>query len=212
MAYCIAGCQYIPSIEYFAHWLQAGSLRIEACAYYQKRSWRNKTCILGQIEPLELSIPLRKGKNNSMPITQVAIAYDEPWYRQHYHSLCTAYGKTAFFEEMQEEIKETLYSKPETLWDLNIKMLNIIIGLLPGRWMYDTTDLYQEHDPQALTDVRKGVPAGISSISALPYPQVNRALSSHQSNLSIIDALCHLGPGTKDYLELYRTSLYPSAT
>lgn len=52
MTGCIAGIQYIPSIEYFAHWLQHGLLTIEHHEHFQKRTWRNKTAILGPDTPL----------------------------------------------------------------------------------------------------------------------------------------------------------------
>src|SRR4029078_4734922 len=96
---CVAGLQYLPSIEYFAHWLFHGSLIIEKHENYPKRTWRNKTAILGAKQALILSVPLQKGKNQHMPITEVKISYDEPWHRIHMHSLQAAYGKTAFFNE-----------------------------------------------------------------------------------------------------------------
>src|SRR5664279_4989069 len=104
MTSCVAGLQYLPSIEYFAHWLHHKTFIIEQYEHYQKRTWRNKTAILGPHQPLFLSVPLRKGKNQGKQITQVEISYDEHWPRIHLGSIQSAYGKTAFYGELHDTL------------------------------------------------------------------------------------------------------------
>jgi len=212
MAACIVGCQYIPSIEYFAHWIHHEHIMIEAHEHFQKRSWRNKTAILGPVKPLILSVPLKKGKHNQMPVQDVAISYDEPWHRVHFNSINSTYGKTAYFMEMEEDLRNLLFSQPARLWDLNIRFLEFILSFLPAQMTFELTTDYNESAPFHLPDLRKGIPAGISTIpdELVPsYEQVQRLNNSHQPNLSILDALCHLGPHTGDYLKRYAAQLYP---
>lgn len=207
----VAGLQYLPSVEYFAHWLHHGALILEKHEHYQKRTWRNKTAILGPQQALMLSIPLQKGKNQDLPITNVKISYDEPWSRVHMHSIQTAYGKTAFFNEIESDIDSIFKNNHQFLWDLNLQFIELFISLFPGEWNIVLTQLYEVSFPASVIDLRKGVPAGQTSlpIHSLPeYEQVHRFSNSLLPNLSILDVLCHLGPGTYDYLKRYAYELY----
>ncbi|MGB3078172.1 MAG: WbqC family protein [Saprospiraceae bacterium] len=208
---CVVGLQYLPSVEYFAHWLHHRTLILEKHEHYQKRTWRNKTAILGPQDALILSIPLQKGKNHDLPISDVKISYDEPWSRIHMHSIQTTYGKTAFFNEIESDIEGIFKNNHQFLWDLNMQFIELFISFLLGEWNMVLTQFYEVSFPASDIDLRKGVPAGLSSLSieSLPvYEQVHRFSNSHLPNLSILDALCHLGPGTFDYLKRYAHELY----
>ncbi len=211
MTGCIAGIQYIPSIEYFAHWLQHGLLTIEHHEHFQKRTWRNKTAILGPDTPLYLTVPLRKGKHQQMLISDVHIAYDEGWINMHLRSLKTVYGKTAYYDEVISGFIDLLLLKYEKLWDLNISSLQYITTLIGGKWDFELSNEYLHQYPFDVVDLRAGVPGGesLKIMAALPvYPQVQRLHKSHLPNLSIFDTLCHLGPETNRYLAWYATKLY----
>jgi hypothetical protein len=211
MTGCILGSQYIPSVEYFAHWKWHGQVIIEANEHYQKRTWRNKTAILGPEKPQHLTVPLQKGKHQQMMIRDVRIAYDEPWKKNHLNSIKTAYGKTAFFDEVLPVLEAFYLPSYETLWDLNAAGISFILDLLGGKSRYDLSeDFFLQYQTDA-EDLRSGVPGGISklSLALMPvYPQVQRLQKTHQPNLCILDALCHLGPGTGDYLSRYAYKLY----
>ncbi len=210
MSGCIAGCQYIPSIEYFAHWLHHGTLVIEAHEHYQKRTWRNKTAILGPEKPLIMSVPLKKGKHHQMPITEVEVSYDESWHRVHFNGIQTAYGKSAFYGEIESDLQNIFSSTPLKLWDLNFAFIRLFISLIPGSWLFELTSHHEAKPTSGVIDLRGGVPAGFTSIpnQRIPvYQQVQRLKKPHFPNLSILDVLCHLGPGTRDYLIRYASQL-----
>lgn len=211
MTGCIAGIQYIPSIEYFAHWLHHSLLTIEHHEHFQKRTWRNKTAILGPDAPLYLTVPLRKGKHQQMHISNVHIAYDEGWINMHLRSLKTAYGNTAYFEEVMTGFEDVILVKHEKLWDLNISCLKYITTLIGGRWDFELSNEYLHQYPMDVLDLRAGIPGGesLKKMVELPvYPQVQRLHKTHLPNLCIFDALCHLGPETHSYLARYATKLY----
>ena len=210
--FCIAASQYRPSAEYFAHWFHAGGLILEAHEHYQKRSWRNRTAILGHESALWLTVPLRKGKNNGMPVQDVQISFDEPWHKQHYHSISTAYGKTAFFEEVHDEIKSILLDPPGSLWELNYKFMNWLREIVRLNCSLAETTSFIKQYPEEVPDIRHGVPAGITHLKNIPvYQQVNCLPGVFIPNLSILDVICHLGPHTTEYIELYARRLYTSS-
>jgi hypothetical protein len=211
---CIAGCQYMPSVAYFAHWLHSDHFLIEQHEHFQKRSWRNRTCILSDSEPLMLIVPLRKGKHQQRPVTQVEIAYDEPWIEKHIHGLQTAYGKTAFGEEVLESIKPILKKEYPQLWHLNLELLHCLTSLISSDWPYQLTASYQPLYSGDVLDLRAGVACGTlpGKIAAIPtYPQVQRIGKAFQSNLTILDVLCHLGPESLQYIRQFAAWLYTDA-
>jgi WbqC-like protein family len=211
MTDCVLGSQYIPSIEYFAHWKYHGKIRIEAHEHFQKRTWRNKTAIQGPDLPLLLTVPLCKGKHQQMLIREVLISYDEPWHKIHLNSLKTAYGKTAFFDEITSELERIYDSNPRTLWELNQNFIDSITSMMPGEWNMELTESFHPVYADDILDLRKGIPGGASAFQmddSLAYPQVQRLHKVHQPNLCILDALCHLGPDTISYLARYAAKLY----
>lgn len=195
----------MPSVEYFAAWWKASTVWLEGNEHYQKRSWRNKTCISSPTNPLVLTVPLQKGKHQQMPIQQVTVAYEENWTSKHMHSLQTTYGKTAFGEEILDGIQQILSQQPAQLWNLNTAILCFILEMLPALKPYKITSSYIKNYPAGSHDMRKGI-ACCLAINGETYPayaQVQRIGKSFQPNLSILDALCHLGPDTIDYLAKY---------
>jgi hypothetical protein len=85
------------------------------------------------------------------------------------------------------------------------------ISFLPGTWTFELSTFYQPYYPPSVIDLRRGVPCGISQheVNRFPtYAQVQRIHKMHQPNLSILDALCHLGPETSEYLAQYAIKLY----
>ncbi len=207
----LAGCQYIPSVEYFAHWKHHGKLVIEGHEHFQKRSWRNKTAILGRSHPLILSVPLRKGKHQGKPIQEVEIAYDEPWNKIHLHTIQSAYGKSAFFEEVEAAISPHYLAEKNTLWDFNVSLMTEVRSLIKGSFTFEITNEYAPAPAGEYVDMRKGIGAGDSTIqmdNQLTYLQMNRIGKTFLPNLSILDVLCHLGPATGDYLDRYAQQLY----
>ena len=145
-----------------------------------------------------------------MPIRDVQIAYDEDWPIRHLRSMHTAYGKTGFSEEVLAGLEPILHHSYDLLWDLNVACLHYLTELIKGEWRHSLTTQYEARAPESMTDLREGVSCGFPAQQHdLPtYHQVLRIGKPHQPNLSILDALCHLGPGTYDYLVRYAHQLY----
>lgn len=118
---------YLPPVSWCAVFWNARSLTLESCETYQKGSWRNRCRIAGPNGVQLLSIPLEKGKNNGLPIREVRIANDEPWQRQHWRSITTAYGNAPFFEHYADEIRPFYDKKVAFLFDFNLELFQLVI-------------------------------------------------------------------------------------
>lgn len=184
---------------------------MERHEHYQKRTWRNKTAILGPERPLILTVPLKKGKDQQMDIYEVCIAYDENWPKSHLASIKSVYGKTAFYGEVTAGLELILMSAYTKLWDLNLESLKYLTGLIGGHWPINLSDQFQSSYPPDIVDLRAGVPGGVRGNPGDDFPvyaQIQRMQKTHLPNLSILDVLCHLGPETNAYLARYADKLY----
>lgn len=213
MTTCLLGCQYLPCVEYFAHWSHYGKVTIEAHEHFQKRSWRNRTAIQARPIPMTLTVPLKQGKHQQMPIREVEIAYHEPWVHLHIISLQSTYGKTAFANEVLPGINQILEENHPLLWTLNLALLDFVISLMRGSFTYSFSDSFELNPNHTVDDKRNGIAAGHTSIpiDQIPaYQQVHLLNNPFQANLSILDVLCHLGPQSTDYVARYAAKLYPA--
>jgi hypothetical protein len=202
----LAGLQYLPSVVYFARAHQAGILMLEQCENYQKRTWRNRTAILGRHAPLSLTVPLARGKHEQQPIREVRIAYDADWPRAHLRSIRMSYGRTPFFADVMADLAPILLANHAYLWDLNFQLLEWALDLLDLPTELHLSGIYQPPFPDLSVDMRPGIPAGQSPPDGAMIPaymQVQRLDGTFQPDLSILDVLFHLGPGAGDYVDRY---------
>ena len=98
--------QIFGPIGIFAHYLNKDEIIVEKHENYQKRSFRNRYDILTTNGVLRLTIPLCKGKNNKMPITEVKLAYDDNWVDIHLQTIRSAYGKSPYFEFYFDDLEK----------------------------------------------------------------------------------------------------------
>ncbi len=118
---------YLPSISWCVAFWNAEHVQLEACEHYQKGSLRNRAYIAGPNGLQLLSIPLLKGKHQQTPIREVRTANHEPWQRQHWRSIKTAYGNAPYFEHYADELA-AYYEKPiQFLFDFNKDLIEFIL-------------------------------------------------------------------------------------
>jgi len=107
----IQSVQCFGPVSFFTKYKLSEKVWIEMHENYQKRSWRNRYQILSSQGPEMMSIPLVKGKNEKQPVSEVRIAYDEPWVTRQLQTLRSAYGKSPYFEDIFPDIERILHKK-----------------------------------------------------------------------------------------------------
>ena len=197
VSHCLLELHLLPCLEYMSLFYRYSSVIIEQHEHYQKGGYRNRAVVAGPNGPLILSVPLRKGKHQQMPIRSVEIAYDEPWQSNHWHSLQSAYGRSPFFTVYAEELESLIraqeiylfdYSENLLLWIIDVLGLNRDILALSERFVRkpDCRDLRGKISPK---DASKGT---IST--KISYEQVFSDRLRFLPNLSILDLLFCTGP------------------
>jgi hypothetical protein len=191
---------YFPPLAYFAHIAHTKTVCLEAHEHYIKQSYRNRCTIYSANGLLDLIVPVEKPQGSKTPIRDVRISYAETWVKQHKHALVSAYQSSPFFEYYADACFAVLDARKPFLWDLNESLLHTLcklIGLSPTITASETfTPLNSvAHDWRYALSPKQPV-----KLPQIGYSQVFDEKFGFQSNVSIFDTICNLGPETKGYL------------
>lgn len=182
----------------YSMYARAKTIIIEEHENYQKRSYRNRYQILTTHGIDTLSIPLQKGKNNRMKITDVKISYDEPWASKHLNSIRAAYGRSPYFEHYYDKVKMILAARHTFLYDLNTEAFLWLKSLLHPQTNVIKSESYISTYTDTL-DMRSVNWEGRAS--EIKYVQVWQENFNFTPNLSILDLLFCTGPEAASVLK-----------
>lgn len=190
---------YLPSIAYMTVFLRYERVVLEQHEHYQKGGLRNRCFIATANGAHRLTIPLLKGKHQQLPVREVRIDYREPWIRNHWQSLTTAYGSAPFFEEYASALRPVFDHKPAFLFDLNLELLHTILGFLSIKPRPGLSSEYAGQpdfgiDLRQAFAVKNAPEAALLHFIPASYPQVFSEKHGFLPNLSILDLLFCLGP------------------
>jgi hypothetical protein len=203
MDHCLIELTYLGPIQYYSKFFGYDTVVIEQHEHYQKGSFRNRLHISGPQGLHRLTIPLRSGKHQQMPIREVEIAYDEPWAHQHRQAIQSAYGNSPFFEFYAPELLAVYEQPPKHLYDFNWQLLELITSWITPPATLQQSDRFEKH-PQDQMDLRNRIrprPQEDPHFKSISYPQVFTDKHGFLPNLSIIDLLFCQGPQTPLILE-----------
>ncbi len=188
---------YLPNIFYCSLLTQSPFFYIEAQETFNKRSFRNKTFILGPNKILRLTVPIKHGTKYYM-INTLEIDYAQPWFIKHWHAIEYAYKKAPYFDFIAPYFKDIFFEKKKYLFDLNLSFLTLIFELLELPLSFELTKHY-EKIPQYSIDWRERIhPKKIIEATTIPYQQLFG--DAFIPNLSILDLLFLKGQESIEYL------------
>ena len=191
---------WFPPVGYFALLARYPSVYIEACESYRKQTWRNRCRILTANGPMDLRVPVVHDGNRL--ITQIRIDWSTPWLRQNCYAIDSAYFSSPFFEHYRDELFDILERRRETLWDMNLDIIDFFcrkIGIAPR--LLHTLDFV----PVVEDDWREALsPKRPCPLHVRPYWQVFRERFGFIDGLSVMDLLFNEGPESLSYLQSFQ--------
>lgn len=211
----LLGIAWFPPVSYFALIAKGMVLSpentipsivyIEACENYQKQSWRNRCRILAADGPAYLNFPIVHEGSHELPITEIKVDYSTPWVLKTKRAIASAYESSAFFDYYKDELFAILDSHPETLFELDMRIIRFFLdktGIAADLRLTDTfqpfsgvEDYREVLHPKRPNTVLKDL--GLEK----PYFQVFARKYGFTSDLSIMDLLFNEGPDSICYLK-----------
>lgn len=191
----ILSTAYFPPTEFFAILAKNSVVFLEACEHYCKQSWRNRCRILSANGTLDLRVPVVHGEDLfHTEISRVRVDYSTPWTAQTEYAIESAYFSSPFFIYYRDELFAILDSRPETLWELNLHLIEFFCRKIGIRPELRETVTYQ--GPTVEIHPKKA-----SAYEGVPYWQVFKEKFGFVPNLSIMDLLFNEGPESICYLK-----------
>jgi hypothetical protein len=167
-------------------------------------SFRNRCLIAGAGGIISLSVPLKDGRNQNLPMGNVLISDSELWQSRHFKSIQSAYNRSPFFDYYMDGLA-VLYQKPVTrLSEWNLACLNWIKEKLEWPVEIRFTDELIPYLQPGVEDRRNIVlPKNYFQWNPVRYRQVFEEKTGFLPNLSILDLLFNTG---REAGELLRNS------
>ena len=188
---------------------------IEACENFQKQSYRNRCRFYAADGVQTLSFPIRhEDGTHKHLISEVKVDYAKPWLHQHKRAIESAYMTSAYFEYYRDELFSILDSRPETLFELNMRLIAFFVEKIGLKVDIRTTvdysgdsEVMTETGPVKCDDLREVIhPKRHNDILERlglekPYFQVFAPKYGFKSDLSIMDLLFNEGPDSIVFLK-----------
>jgi hypothetical protein len=197
---------YFAPVRYFSKLAAYPEVYLEQHENFIKQTYRNRTVILGANGPIPLIVPVEKGRGKKILITDLRVAYDEEWQRNHWRTIFSAYNSSPFFEYYADDIEPFFRKKYEFLFDFNLKITETLIGLLELETTIELTGDF-EQVPENCLNFREQISPKTHLIDAdlqfvpQPYTQVFSEKFGFVPDLSILDLLFNEGPSACSILE-----------
>ena len=208
--YCIAfimllfESQYFPPLTLISVLYRQTYVYLDIYEPYRKMSFRNRCLIAGAEGIVSLSVPLKDGRNQLVPVKEVRIAGTEDWQARHFKSIRSVYNRSPFFEYYAEEL-EAVYRMPVSLLaEWNLICLNWLHSKLDWPAEIRLTESVVPFGAAGWEDHRNQVvPKNYNQWNPVKYRQVFEERTGFFPNLSILDLLFNTG---KQAGELLRNS------
>jgi hypothetical protein len=190
----VSELQYFPPISFFSTLYGESYVVLDLYEIYRKMSFRNRCLIAGAQGTVSLSVPLQYGRNQQLPMKEVAISNTENWQARHFKSIQSAYNRSPFFEYYRDEFHGIYQTPFSRLAEWNMHCLNWVKEKLEWNTEFRLTEAAIPRVVNAVDDRRNLVlPKNYSQWNPVKYRQVFEERTGFFPNLSILDLLFNTG-------------------
>lgn len=192
---------YFGPASWFIELLKAEAPTLEIHDQFPRRTNRHRCLILGANGPIQLSIHLQKWHSGTTRTNELLLSYTEAWQKDHWNSIRSAYGRSAYFEHYEHLFEALFAQQPKTLVEWNLSCLKLCCELLGIAPLAATTADYSPK-PTESTDLRRAfqsLPPNIEQLTSETYhgPKYMQVFGDRFEfvpHLSVLDLLFNEGP------------------
>ncbi len=186
--------QYFPVISSYKMFLISTHIKFEQCERFQKMSFRNRCIISGSNGLINLTVPIKNGRQTKEMIRDIKIDNEQRWQLQHWRAIESSYRRSPFFEFYSESLKALLFKEQAFLFDLNITINEWLLKKLGiQKPIGFTNDYIKEYNEKDFVDLRnEWFPKNFKEVRKemqVKYIQVFEDKFGFIPNLSILDLL-----------------------
>jgi hypothetical protein len=186
--------QYFPPITFFSALYKESYVYLDIYENYRKMSFRNRCLIAGAEGIISLSVPLKEGRNQLLPVREVRISETEQWQTRHFKSICSAYNRSPFFDHYADELSRLYQQQTRQLAEWNLACLNWLQKKLEWPAEIRLTESNLPFGVKGWQDQRDLViPKNYNQWNPVKYRQVFEERTGFFPNLSILDLLFNTG-------------------
>ena len=197
---------YFAPILYYSKLAQDEPVMIERHEHYNKQSYRNRCTIYSANGLLDLAVPVARAKEPKIKITEVEIAYDMLWQKQHFKAIESAYRRSPFYEYYIDDLMPFFNDRHRYLYDFNLQIMRRVCSLINISPHIQESDEFVK-SREGIIDLRNSIHPKINCTTNTPsYTQVFTDRWGFKPNLSILDLLFNVGPESKELLSPIRIS------
>ena len=191
---------------------------------YLPKDWNNRNLIKTPRGPEWLSVPVMRKGYIEKPISQIEIAYDTPWRRKHWRTMCANYRGTPYFARYADFFEDVYQREFKYLAEINDYMLKWFLATLGIEVVFEAASNHNFKGQKSelvldmcrtmgassyifgamgedYADIAAFEEAGIKlKFQAYQHPQYIQAYGEFVSKLSIVDLLFNCGEASMDIL------------
>jgi hypothetical protein len=192
-------------VQFYTKILKADSVYIEQFENFIKQTYRNRYTILGGNGPIDLIVPVVKGRGPKTLIKDLLISYDTDWQRNHWRTIFSAYGSSPYFEFYADDLIPYFEKKFKFLSEYNLAIHETLCELFEIENNIVLTEDF-EKVPDGTLNYRDRISPKEKTppdpyFHPLEYTQVFSDKLGFSPNLSILDLLFNEGPNSYSILE-----------
>lgn len=173
--------------------------RLDGLEHYQKRSFRNRYCVMQSDGLMQLTVPVERRGGRPRPQDETRRVMGDA-DRKAWQAVRTAYGRAPYFEEMADGLEALFLRGPETLGGWNRATV---------AWAAEWMGISVPGDVQAeeFHVVDHGVrmlqwqDGAAHGLVRWPHVWEDRHRDIPFERLGILDALLHVGPAAAEWVK-----------
>ena len=193
---------YFPCLYAFVDLMHQPNILFDTEMPFNRSSYRNRMIIAAANGAIQLSIPVVGGRSIKLKYKEVEIDYKSNWQRDHFRTLCTAYGNSPFFVYYRDELEQLYQKTPRLLCDWNLLCLAWVFKKMKIDKKLEY-ELVHENDSSQTSFSDLYLPQNFKKQTTeiiVTYNQVFEDKTGFLANLSVLDLLFNEGGHSKQLL------------